>query len=143
MDAMSIVLAQGATSMGIMSIVLAQRATRTNIFLLSFIGYSIMTDVIIKKSSKKDKKYDAVIHGKKTISFGAVGYSDFTKHKNEERKDRYIARHKVNQDWNDCNTAGFWSRWITWNKPTIEQSVSDIDKRFKGLNVSLKTPELS
>ena len=66
-----------------------------------------MTDVIIKKSSKKDKKYDAVIDGKKTISFGAVGYSDFTKHKNEERKDRYMARHKVNQDWNDYNTAGF------------------------------------
>ena len=38
-------------------------------------------EVIIKPSSKKDKKYDAVIDGKKTVSFGAAGASDFTQHK--------------------------------------------------------------
>jgi hypothetical protein len=30
-----------------------------------------MTEVIIKKSSKADKKLDAIIDGKKTVSFGA------------------------------------------------------------------------
>ena len=35
---------------------------------------------------------------KKTVSFGATGYSDFIKHKDEERKQRYIARHTVNQN---------------------------------------------
>ena len=39
-------------------------------------------EVIIKPSSEKDKKkYDAVIDGKKTVSFGAAGASDFTQHK--------------------------------------------------------------
>ena len=65
-----------------------------------------MVEILIKKSSKDGKKYDAVIENKKTVSFGATGYSDFTKHKDEERKERYIARHKVNQDWKDYNTAG-------------------------------------
>ena len=36
-----------------------------------------MTEIIISKSNKKDKKFDARIDGKKTISFGAVGYELF------------------------------------------------------------------
>ena len=47
-------------------------------------------EVIIRKSTKKDKKFDAIVDGKKTVSFGAAGMSDFTKHKDPERKERYI-----------------------------------------------------
>ena len=68
-----------------------------------------MVEIIIKKSSKDGKKYDAVIDGKKTVSFGATGYSDFTKHKDEDRKKNYIARHKPNQDWTgsyNCRILG-------------------------------------
>ena len=53
-----------------------------------------MTEIIITKSKNKDKKYDARIDGKKTVSFGAAGMSDFTKHKDTERKQRYLNRHK-------------------------------------------------
>ena len=45
-----------------------------------------MTEAIIKKSKNPKKKYDAVIDDKKTVSFGARGYSDFTKHKDEEKR---------------------------------------------------------
>ena len=96
------------------------------------------TEVIIKKSNTKGKKYDAVINDNKKVSFGATGYSDFTKHKDEERKERYIARHKVNQDWKDYNTAGFWAKNILWNKPTIEASVRDANNKFPNLNIKLK-----
>ena len=56
-------------------------------------------EVVITKSKKPDKKYDARIDGTKTVSFGQKGASDFTKHKNTDRKDRYIDRHKKNEDW--------------------------------------------
>ncbi len=46
--------------------------------------------VEIIKSKKPNKKFDAVIDKTKTVSFGAKGYSDFTIHKDEDRKDRYI-----------------------------------------------------
>ncbi|CAE7652464.1 unnamed protein product [Symbiodinium sp. KB8] len=98
----------------------------------------MVVDIIIKKSDKNDKKYDAVIDGKKTVSFGATGYSDFTKHKDEERKECYIARHKVNQDWRDYKTSGMWAKNILWNKPTIEASVRDTNKKFPNLNIKLK-----
>ena len=95
-------------------------------------------NIIIKPSNKPDKKYDAIIDGKKTISFGQAGASDFTKHKNEERKNRYIDRHKKNENWNDPTTAGFYSRWITWNKPTITESIKDTNRRFKNINIKLR-----
>ena len=45
-----------------------------------------MTEIVISKSNKKDKKYDARIDGKKTISFGAKGMDDYTITKNDEQK---------------------------------------------------------
>lgn len=39
-----------------------------------------MKEVVLQKSSNIDKKYDAYVEGKK-VSFGASGYSDFTRRK--------------------------------------------------------------
>ena len=93
-----------------------------------------MREVILQKSSNPKKKYDAYIEGKK-VSFGATGYSDFTQHKNEERKKNYIARHKPNQNWNDLTTAGAWSRWLTWEKKTIPEAIKNMERKF---NIDIK-----
>jgi hypothetical protein len=89
----------------------------------------------IRRSTKKTKKFDAIFEmpdGKlKTVSFGAAGYSDFTKHKDETRKQRYIARHKSNENWNDPTTPGALSLHVLWNKPTLKASVADFKKQFK------------
>ena len=90
--------------------------------------------VIIKKSTIPKKKYTAIFYDgekkKKTIHFGASGYSDFLKHKDEERKKRYIDRHKARENWSDPMTAGALSRYILWNKPTLRASIADYKKRF-------------
>ena len=97
-------------------------------------------EVVITKSKNPDKKYDARIDGSKTVSFGQKGASDFTKHKDTERKNRYIDRHKKNKNLNasGAKTAGFYSKHVLWNKPTLKASIDDINKRFKGLNVKMK-----
>ena len=97
-------------------------------------------EVVITKSKKPDKKYDARIDGTKTVSFGQKGASDFTKHKNTDRKERYIDRHNNNEDWNKsgAKTAGCYSKHVLWNKPTLKESIDDINKRFKNLNVKMK-----
>ena len=51
-----------------------------------------MIEIIITPSKKSDKKFDATIDGKKTVSFGAKGYSDFTQHKDPARKQRYLKK---------------------------------------------------
>ena len=88
-----------------------------------------MKKVVLKKSSNLEKKYDAFVEGKK-VSFGASAYSDFTQHKDPERKKSYIARHRVNQNWNDLTTAGAWSKGILWNKPTISESIKNMENKF-------------
>lgn len=77
-------------------------------------------------------KYYIITKTNKKVYFGAAGMSDFTKHKDEERKQRYIKRHEKNEKWtkSGIDTAGFWSFWLLWNKPTIKQSYEDIKKRF-------------
>ena len=87
-------------------------------------------NIIIKPSSEPDKKYDAVTDDKKTISFGAKNYSDYTIPKDDERKQRYIARHKKNEQWDNINTA--------WEKPTLKEAVKNINNKFKHINVKLK-----
>ena len=87
--------------------------------------------MIIEKSSRATKKYMVKV-GSKTIHFGAKGFEDYTTHQDESRKRNYLARHK-NENWNlsGIGTAGFWARWLLWNKPTIKESINDIKRRFK------------
>ena len=84
------------------------------------------------KSDKPNKKYYIITNDNKKVYFGASGYSDFTIHKDEARKQRYLNRHRNNENWtkSGINTAGWWSRWILWHLPTITASYQDIKKRF-------------
>ena len=88
----------------------------------------------IRRSRKPEKKYDAVFERdgrEKTISFGAAGMSDYTKHKNATRKQRYIKRHSgMGENWRKPDTAGALSRWILWNKLSFRESVADYKRRF-------------
>ena len=90
----------------------------------------------IKPSTNSDKKLMATFSNGRTIHFGVKGLKDFTiyskgdKDVAKQKKDAYIARHKVNENWNDPTTAGALSRWILWNLPTKEASIADFKKRF-------------
>lgn len=90
----------------------------------------------LRRSRRPEKKWDAVFEypdgHTKTTSFGARGMSDYTKHKDPERKNRYLTRHRgMKEDWNDPTTAGALSRWILWNKPSFKASVADYTRRFR------------
>lgn len=89
----------------------------------------------IRPSHRPDKKWDATFQRSDgtifTQPFGQKGYSDYTKHKDPLRKERYIARHKrMHEDWNDPTRAGTLSRYILWNKKTFKASLKDYRKRF-------------
>ena len=90
--------------------------------------------VSISPSPNPKKKYVAIFrldNGRtKTIHFGAKGYSDFISSKSETKKASYLARHSVNEDFDNPTTAGALSRWILWNKTTLSASISDFKSRF-------------
>jgi hypothetical protein len=95
--------------------------------------------ISIQKSTRAGKKYMAEVNNK-TIHFGATGYEDFTTSKDEKRKASYLARHKTSEDWtlSGIDSAGFWARWLLWNRPSITASIRDINQRFTSLSVSLR-----
>jgi hypothetical protein len=96
-------------------------------------------DVILKKSTRKDKKFVVIVDGKK-IHFGAKGMSDFTKHKDDKRKINYIIRHQKKENWNKSgiHTAGFWAKHILWSKPSLKKAINYTNKRFN-LNIKYKS----
>ena len=89
----------------------------------------------LEKATDNKHKYVVILDNlktgrTKTIKFGAYGLSDFTQHKDEDRKMRYKQRHEKRENWNDPGTAGFWSLHLLWNKPTLKASLSDTIKKF-------------
>ena len=90
--------------------------------------------VVIKKSNKEGKKLMAVFtmpNGRtRTTHFGASGMDDYTKTRDKAQKQRYLKRHRRNENWNNPVSAGALSRWILWNKETRGASIADYKRRF-------------
>jgi len=98
-----------------------------------------MESVVLRLSPNKNKLLRVEFSDGKFIDFGSPKYQQYIIHKDAKRKNSYIARHYPNEDWDKSGsrTAGFWSRWILWNKKTIEDSVKDVEDSF-GIKVHLR-----
>lgn len=66
----------------------------------------------------------------KCVKFGDRRYENYTTHKDEGRKERYIKRHKGRENWRDISSAGFWAKHVLWNKKTVGASIKDLEKKF-------------
>ena len=96
--------------------------------------------ISIKPSTNKDKKLMATFerdNGRQvTTHFGAKGMMDYTKYSKQDtklakdKKESYLARHRVNEDWNDVTSPGALARHILWSEPTIEASIKKFKKKF-------------
>ena len=96
-------------------------------------------DAILRKSTRKDKRYMVQLQadqGTRTIHFGSPSHDNFTMHKDPARRNRYLARHAKNEDWNDYTTAGFWSRWVLWEEPYMLDAIKRL--KGKGINLSIR-----
>lgn len=94
--------------------------------------------VKLTKSKRKDKKFMVEVDGEK-IHFGADGYGDYiiwNKKKGkvlaDKKKKSYLARHKPREDWTNrgIKTAGFWSRYLLWSKPSLDEAIRHTEKKF-------------
>lgn len=102
----------------------------------------------IKKLKTGKKKYIAEFQimskngkkRKKSTKFGAKGMSDYTIHKDKQRRERYISRHKKDLRTKDPTRAGYLSMYILWNKPSFKSSVADYKKRLNSYNKNGKFP---
>lgn len=91
--------------------------------------------MVVKRSNKEGKKYMAVFtkdDGKtKTTHFGAKGMSDYTIHKDKERRSRYRSRHKKDLQTKDYTRAGFLSYYLLWGDSTsLRENIKKYKARF-------------
>ena len=92
--------------------------------------------VKIVKSKKDGYKLDAVFRNKKTgnektTPFGKEGMSDYTKHKDKERRQRYRDRHEKDLNTGDPTRAGYLSYYILWgNSTSLRDNIASYKKRF-------------
>ena len=96
-----------------------------------------------KKLKNNTKKYEITFqkNGKKYIrKFGATGMSDYTIHKDRERRERYISRHKKDLKTNDPMKPGYLSMFILWNKSSLSASLADYKRRLNVYNKTGKFP---
>jgi len=81
-------------------------------------------EVKIKKlnNDPQDKRASVSI-GDKNIKFGySKAKSTYYDGATNQKRDAYISRHQVREDWTDPFTAGFWSRWVLWEHRHNEKS---------------------
>ena len=94
-----------------------------------------MVEVILKKSTVKGKKYNAVFPDKK-VSFGSAAYEDYTIHKDDKRRESYIKRHGATQSWTDIEKPQTWARCLLWEKKSIPEAIKFMEKKF---NIDIKS----
>jgi hypothetical protein len=90
-------------------------------------------EVILVKLNKDPVHKFAVFIDKKMIKFGRKPYQDFTIHKNPTRMNLYLRRHSgMGEDWTitGLKTKGFWSRWLLWSKPDLQEAIKFMEKKF-------------
>jgi Holliday junction resolvasome RuvABC ATP-dependent DNA helicase subunit len=101
------------------------------------IKYSRLTD-----SPRVGKKKRMIFYDKDKIlvsytDFGADGMSDFTIHKDEDRKDRWLNRFNklINKYKSDPTKATTLSHMIFWNRDTLEDSYKNYLNKFNLKNI--------
>ena len=94
-----------------------------------------MNNVLIdfRKSRRKGKKYEIIllIDGKKrSIHFGSNVSKTFVEGATIEKRNNYLKRHSVNEDWNE-NNPGSLSAGILWGDSNdIQENLKDYMKEF-------------
>lgn len=91
--------------------------------------------IVLTPSPKKEKKYRVTFtESGKHVDFGQKGYSDYTIHKDPQRMKRYLGRHrKMGENWSLSGkySAGWWSRWLLWSKPSLQAAIASVSRRLR------------
>lgn len=94
-----------------------------------------MKVIKVVRANDNKHKYMAVIDDnskQRLVRFGSYGMSDYTIHKDDERKQRYIARHQAREDWSKSGrlTPGFWAKHYLWTYTSKDKALEEIRRKY-------------
>jgi len=90
-----------------------------------------MRFVKLVNSARKGKRFVATFEDpKRTIHFGSEKGSTYIDHHDKIKRESYLKRHEVNENWNKVN-AGSLSAFLLWGKSTnLESNLIRYVKQF-------------
>ena len=90
-----------------------------------------MRFVKLVNSTRKGKRFVATFEDpKRTIHFGSEKGSTYIDHHDKIKRENYLKRHEVNENWNKVN-AGSLSAFLLWGKSTnLESNLIRYVKQF-------------
>ena len=65
------------------------------------------------------------------MQFGSKTSTTYAEGATLEKKEAYIARHKVNENWSR-RSAGALARYVLWSKPSIQGGIAEYNRQVKG-----------
>ena len=87
-----------------------------------------MTTVLVRTSPRADKRLMAEFPTR-TVHFGSKGGSTFIDHGDGDVKAAWLARHAVNENWKDYDSAGALARWLLWERPTLREAMQELNMK--------------
>lgn len=95
----------------------------------------------VRRSHRPSKKLVATFRDEvgrtRAVHFGARGFGDFTTYSRRDpalarrKRMQYVARHGTTEDWTNPLAPGTLSRFVLWEKPTLEAAIRSYRKRFR------------
>ena len=88
----------------------------------------------------ESKRFKAYFSDNTTTKFGQTNpkMGTYIDHQDKELKKNYLKRHLKDLETNDYTKPGFLSIFISWNKPTLKDSIKDFNKRVKKNDWNIK-----
>jgi hypothetical protein len=85
----------------------------------------------LTQSPRKSKRFRIEFsHPKKIIHFGQRGGSTYIDHQNDLKRENYLKRHMVNEDWSEVN-AGSLSAFLLWGaSPDLKTNLTSYLRKY-------------
>ena len=91
----------------------------------------IKIKMIIKPSTRQNKRLQATFKNGKTVHFGLKGGDTYIDHGDKQKRENYLKRHIKNEDWNNPYSAGALSKFLLWGDYiTLEKNYNYFMKKF-------------
>lgn len=92
----------------------------------------------VELSTRKNKRLVAVFKDDNRLIMTHFGYksptgdygSTYIDHNDAIKRENYIARHGVNETWDDPVRPATLSRYLLWEKPNLKEAIASYRKRF-------------
>ena len=91
-----------------------------------------METYILKKSEKKGKRFVIIMQDRgHRHDFGSDVGKTYIDGRTEKEKEAWIARHRVNKNWDNKHSSIYYSRMLLWTEPTLKKNIKALEKKDK------------